>query len=184
MPDETLLTASGDRTRVISVLPRPGPEPVYNLEIDVEHVYYVSAAGILAHNATPLGCPPDLSKVRFVDDVPNMGKAARKFEDAALGARSRIATKRRQVPVLDRTLPDGKKAAVKFDGIDGNVLIDRKIFITTFPKSKSQALRQAQALSENGLSGRWEVPSLSQASRARKLLRDLGIKNIDVGVVP
>ena len=61
MLDETLLTASGDRTRVVSVLPRPGPEPVYNLEIDVEHVYYVSAAGILAHNAKLPWCGPELS---------------------------------------------------------------------------------------------------------------------------
>ena len=52
-PGEHLVTATGDATRVISVLPRPGPEPVYNLEVDVEHVYYVSSSGVLAHNAGP-----------------------------------------------------------------------------------------------------------------------------------
>jgi filamentous hemagglutinin len=113
-----------------------------------------------------------------------MGQAARNYEDAATGARSSIPTQRRQVPVLDRTLPDGTKAQVKFDGIDGNVLIDRKTSITTFPKSKSQAMRQSEALSQNGLTGRWEVPNESQAARARKMLGDLGITNIDVQVVP
>lgn len=31
--------------------PRPGTEPVFNLEVETEHVYYVSAAGVLVHNS-------------------------------------------------------------------------------------------------------------------------------------
>ena len=58
-PGEHLVTATGDATRVVSVLPRPGPEPVYNLEVDVEHVYYVSSAGVLAHNTCPDGAGGD-----------------------------------------------------------------------------------------------------------------------------
>ncbi len=49
-PGETLLTADGTPTSVLSIAPRPGLEPVYNLEVDVEHVYYVAADGILVHN--------------------------------------------------------------------------------------------------------------------------------------
>ncbi len=49
-PGETLLTADGALTSVLSIAPRPGPEPVYNLEVDVEHVYYVAADGVLVHN--------------------------------------------------------------------------------------------------------------------------------------
>lgn len=133
----------------------------------------------LARNGDQLG-----SGVRFIDDAPNMSQAARNYEDAATGARSSLATKRSQVPVLDRTLPDGSKATVKFDGIDGNVLIDRKTRVTTFPKSKDQALRQSHALRENGYTGRWEVPNSAEATRARKMLEDLGITNIGVQVVP
>jgi hypothetical protein len=48
--DETLLTADGTPTSVLSITARPGLEPVYNLEVDVEHVYYVSSDGILVHN--------------------------------------------------------------------------------------------------------------------------------------
>jgi filamentous hemagglutinin len=122
--------------------------------------------------------------VRFVDDKPHMGIDARFYEDGATGARSSLLSKCRQVPVLDRTLPDGTIVSVKFDGIDGRVLIDRKRSVTSFKKSKDQALRQSQALRENGMSGRWEVPNDAEASRARKMLSDLGISNIDVSVVP
>ncbi len=49
-PGETLLTADGTPTSVLSITARPGLEPVYNLEVDVEHVYYVSVDGVLVHN--------------------------------------------------------------------------------------------------------------------------------------
>jgi filamentous hemagglutinin len=56
--------------------------------------------------------------------------------------------------------------------------------VTTFPKSQRQALRQSSALSQNGLRGRWEVPTGAEAARARKMFTKLGITNIDVTVVP
>jgi hypothetical protein len=48
---ERLQTLSGDIHWVQQKLPRPGPEPVYNLEVHAEHVYYVGSEGVLAHNA-------------------------------------------------------------------------------------------------------------------------------------
>ncbi|MDP1563049.1 MAG: polymorphic toxin-type HINT domain-containing protein [Pirellulaceae bacterium] len=48
---ERLQTLAGDTLWVQQKLPRPGPEPVYNLEVHDEHVYYVGTSGILAHNA-------------------------------------------------------------------------------------------------------------------------------------
>jgi hypothetical protein len=47
---ERLQTLSGDTKWVQQKLPRPGPEPVYNLEVHGEHVYYVGTDGVLAHN--------------------------------------------------------------------------------------------------------------------------------------
>lgn len=41
----------GDIHRVQQKLPRPGPEPVDNLEVHAEHAYYVGTSGVLAHNA-------------------------------------------------------------------------------------------------------------------------------------
>lgn len=48
---ERVLTFSGDTKRVVTKLPRPGPQPVYNLEVHAEHVYFVGGDGILVHNA-------------------------------------------------------------------------------------------------------------------------------------
>jgi hypothetical protein len=48
---EALRTADGSVTSVTSIDKHEAAETVYNLEIDVEHVYYVSTAGVLVHNA-------------------------------------------------------------------------------------------------------------------------------------
>jgi filamentous hemagglutinin len=71
---------------------------------------------------------------------------------------------------------------VKFDGQEDLTLIDRKTSVTNYPKSQGQALRQSQALRENGLMGRWEVPTRAEAGRARNIFTDLQIDNISVEV--
>ncbi|MBI1313419.1 hypothetical protein GC176_19185 [bacterium] len=48
---ERVLTFSGDTKRVVTKLPRPGPQPVYNLEVHAEHVYFVGQDGVLVHNS-------------------------------------------------------------------------------------------------------------------------------------
>ncbi|WP_205205202.1 hypothetical protein, partial [Azonexus hydrophilus] len=123
------------------------------------------------------------SKVKWVDERAGMSRAARDYNDSATGARSNPVTQSGQAPVLERTMPDGTTRQVKFDGVDGDVMIDRKISIVTTDKAKDQALRQSEALSQNGLAGRWEVSSDAQAARAIKMFNDLGIKNIQVKVV-
>ena len=66
-PGEHLRTAHGAITQVTHIAPRPTSEPVYNLEVDVEHVYYVTADGVLVHN----------SYLRFeIDDGVRRAKAA------------------------------------------------------------------------------------------------------------
>ncbi len=52
-PQEDLLLYDGQITKVIQILPRPGPERVHNLEVLNEHVYYVENVGVLVHNAYP-----------------------------------------------------------------------------------------------------------------------------------
>jgi filamentous hemagglutinin len=63
-------------------------------------------------------------------------------------------------------------------------MVDRKLSITTFPKSQMQALRQSAVAAENGYSVRWEVPNQSEATRALNMFEQLGIKNIQVVIVP
>ena len=123
------------------------------------------------------------SKVKWVDENAGMSQAARDYNDSATGARSNPITQSGQAPALERIMPDGTTRQVKFDGVDGDVMVDRKISVVTTDKAKDQALRQSEALSQNGLTGRWEISSEAQAARATKMLNDLGIKNIQVKVV-
>ncbi|MFN6105616.1 MAG: hypothetical protein ACK5EA_14395, partial [Planctomycetaceae bacterium] len=47
---------SGTLRQVTRITPRRGPPvAVFNLEVDAEHVYFVSTAGVLVHNAYPGG---------------------------------------------------------------------------------------------------------------------------------
>jgi hypothetical protein len=48
---EELHLYSDQTTKVIQILPRPGPEQVHNLEVMNEHVYRVTDQGILVHNS-------------------------------------------------------------------------------------------------------------------------------------
>ncbi|WP_017968406.1 hemagglutinin repeat-containing protein [Rhizobium leguminosarum] len=123
-------------------------------------------------------------KITWVDEGASMSPRARLYDDGTIGSRSNVETQKGQAPTLTRTTPDGQKASVRFDGVEGDVLIDRKISVVTTQKVKDQVLRQSEALQQNGLSGRWEVPNQSQADRATKMFKDLGVKNITVKVVP
>lgn len=48
---ERVQTYHGETKRIAAKLPRPGPQDVYNLEVYGEHVYHVTSAGLLVHNA-------------------------------------------------------------------------------------------------------------------------------------
>ncbi|WP_456311305.1 VENN motif pre-toxin domain-containing protein [Serratia proteamaculans] len=137
----------------------------------------VAEASRLLNNAS------DEIKVKWVDENASMSPRARDYNDSASGARSNIETQKGQAPSIDRIDANGKNKPVRFDGIDGNVMIDRKISVVTTQKAKDQALRQSDALKNNGMTGRWEVTTQTQANRAQKMFDELGIKNIEVKVV-
>ena len=119
------------------------------------------------------------SKVKWIDEKAAMSQQARDYDDSATGARSSPETKSRQAPAIERTMADGSKRLVKFDGMDGGELVDRKVSVVTTDKAKDQALRQSQALSENGLTARWEVPNAQQAARARRCLMILALPTLE-----
>lgn len=120
----------------------------------------------------------------WVDENAWMSDRARNYNDSAVGARSNPATRRGQAPALYRTLDDGSKRAVRFDGYEDGVFIDRKISITLKPDAKARALKQSQVLRENNALGRWEVPDEKAKKAAKRLLKLLDIDNIGVKVVP
>ncbi|WP_227791509.1 beta strand repeat-containing protein [Burkholderia sp. BE17] len=124
------------------------------------------------------------SKIRWINENAAMNQRARDYNDSATGARSDSATQSGLAPALERTMPDGTTRLVKFDGVDGDVMVDRKVSVVTTSKSMDQAQRQSDALTQNGLTARWEVPTAQQATRAQNMLNKLGISNITVKVVP
>lgn len=86
-----------------------------------------------------------------------------------------------KAPRLSATDAEGTVTA-KFDGVDGGTMVDRKLSVTTFPKSERQMLRQSATAAENGYGVRWEVPTAAEQARAQKMAESLGVKNIDVQV--
>ncbi|MFG2471118.1 polymorphic toxin-type HINT domain-containing protein [Streptomyces canus] len=148
---------------------------VHNLTVVDTHTYYVVAgtAPVLVHN-----CDGD---IHWVNENANMSQAARKYDSGALGSRVGKA------PALQYYKPGGKRlSTVKFDGMDATngVMIDRKLNVTGYKKTYRQAQNQSLALEQNGLTGVWEVPNMSVAAQARKILGRQMITNIKVRIVP
>jgi hypothetical protein len=65
---ERLRSADGTTVRVAEIKPRPIAERVYNIEVDVEHAYYVSGLGVLVHNSCG---PADISMDAAVEQGAN-----------------------------------------------------------------------------------------------------------------
>lgn len=57
LPCEELRATRGDLTFVTRVIPRSGQSPVYNLEVDTEHVFSVGKLGVLVHNTADYNAP-------------------------------------------------------------------------------------------------------------------------------
>jgi hypothetical protein len=49
-PNERLRTSTGDTPRITAIGARAGKEPVYNIEVNGEHVYQVGPLAVLVHN--------------------------------------------------------------------------------------------------------------------------------------
>lgn len=99
------------------------------------------------------------------------------YNDTATGARPG------QAPTLTRTLPNGSTRPVKFDGVQGETLIDRKWSVSLRPRAKAQALRQTEVLTQHSLNAVWEVPNKKQLLLASKILKKLKITNIKARTV-
>lgn len=135
----------------------------------------VSAARALRNARPPvIHEPPQIGWVK-----ENLGKdsLAKRYNDAATGAQPG------QAPTLMRTMPDGSKRPVKFDGVQGEYVIDRKWNVRDAPRARAQLLRQSEALAQNHLIGIWEVPNEAVKAKALKLLKNMNVTNIKVRVV-
>jgi hypothetical protein len=164
---EHLLNARGDESPILHVERRIGCEPVYNLEVDGQHVYFVSRAGLLVHNA----CGPG----KWIDD--NYGTRPSKSYQAQVTGKPK---KQYQV---------GK---VKFDGYKGGKLVEAKGVgyknllngskkgkeVAKEVKSKllKQARRQVAEAAKHGKPVKWVFAEKEAAEMMRKSLEKLGIE--------
>lgn len=119
----------------------------------------------------------DPPQIGWVTETTKSQKPWKAYNDAATGAQPGRA------PTLMRTMPDGSKRPVKFDGIQGDYVIDQKWSVVDRPRARAQILRQSQVLAEHRLIGTWEVPTPVQKVKALKLLKQMSITNIHVKVV-
>lgn len=128
-------------------------------------------------NAGPPAAPYVPPDIRWVRENLGEDSAFKRYNDAAFGARPG------QAPAIRRTMPNGSKRPVKFDGLQGDTLIDRKLGVDGRKHAVDQMLRQSQALSENNLRAVWEVPTLKDKTKALKMLKRHNIRNIGVRIV-
>jgi len=80
-------------------------------------------------------------------------------------------------------MPDGSLRPVKFDGIDGDYVIDRKLKVVDAPHAREQLMRQSEVLAQHRLTGTWEVPNQKQNIKALKLFEKMKVRNIKVRIV-
>jgi len=118
----------------------------------------------------------DPAQIGWVKETLNSTKPWVFYNDAAPGAR------RGKAPVLMRTMPDGSKRPVKFDGVQADYVIDRKWKIVDAPRSRAQVERQTEVLRQHRLIGLWEVPNPAQKVKAFKLLRRTKASNIKIRI--
>lgn len=119
----------------------------------------------------------DPPQIGWVKETTKSKKPWKSYNDSAPGARAG------QAPTLMRTMADGSKRPVKFDGIQGDYMIDRKWSVVNRPRSRAQILRQSEVLAQHRLIGTWEVPTSFEKTKALKLLKQMSIANIHVKVV-
>jgi hypothetical protein len=119
----------------------------------------------------------DPPQIGWVKETVTSDKPWKAYNGSAVGSRPG------QAPTLIRTMPDSSKRPVKFDGVQGDYVIDRKWTIVTAPRARSQVLRQSEVLAQHRLIGVWEVPSSAQKIKALKLLNRMNVNNIKVRVV-
>jgi hypothetical protein len=89
----------------------------------------------------------DPPQIGWVTETTKSQKPWKAYNDAATGARPGRAS------TLMRTMADGSQRPVKFDGVQGDYVIDRKWSIVDRPRARAQILRQSQVLAEHRLIG-------------------------------
>ena len=186
-----LRTPSGtDATVIGGHAPRHTSGWMWDLTITPSHDFYIdtTAADILVHNS----CGPAEDPVNWVDEGGDLraGKSAGMRSDAydyqsgVSGARSNAVTGRPMAPQLEMPALDGSTVTAKFDGIDGNEIIDRKLNPMFTVGAVDLARRQAATAAYNGFQAVWELPTEEAVAAANRFMDYAGISTIVVRMAP
>ena len=172
-----ILPGPGDAIRAVVQNANEAAEVVH-VAVKAEQVAQVAegAAAVTGRSARSV-VAKSAGEIEWVKETVTNPRAAA-YERGAAGA---VEGKAPRLSALDG---DGKTVTAKFDGVEGNVMVDRKLAVTTFDKSKKQALRQNVVAAENGKTVRWEVPNEKEAGRAETMFKELGTKHMESKVVP
>ncbi|MGA7613552.1 MAG: RHS repeat-associated core domain-containing protein [Thermoanaerobaculia bacterium] len=159
-----------------------GAARVFDIEVEGDHAYFLTSQWLLSHNC---GMPPRRGVV-WVSERTTAGDTALEYQAGAFGARSSVLTRQNEVPALLFDNPNAVgKPLVRFDGLEGNTLIDRKLSVTTKSKQLKDLRRVGIALRQNpGYRLRIEVPTEGAARQARRALRLVGLRGVAIRVVP
>ena len=84
----------------------------------------------------------DPLQIGWVKETIRSDKPWKAYNDSATGSRPG------QAPTLMRTMPDGSRRPVKFDGFDGDYMTDRKWKVVDAPRARAQLVRQSEVLAE------------------------------------
>ena len=79
---------------------------------------------------------------------------------------------------------DGLTVTAKFDGVDGNEIIDRKLNPRFSPKAVDQAQRQAATAAYNGLLALWKLSIQDAVDAVNRFMRYANIGTITVRLAP
>ena len=132
---EQVLSYHGLPRRIESMLARPGPQIVYNIEVYGEHVYYVGDQGVLVHNAY-LTKAIKHSKGHFGTHLDRTGKLVRRTARTGLAG--------------DHVLPKQViKMALKKAGVKPNSKLWREV-IDFQDSAKNLRLMDTRANSSKG----------------------------------
>lgn len=77
----------------------------------------------------------------------------------------------------DNPNPRGKPY-VDYDGVQGTFPVDAKLAVVTRPKTVGQAMRQADSLRQTSSKGIWKAPNMSEALRARRVIREANATDV------
>lgn len=111
-----------------------------------------------------------------------MPKESYDYQSGVAGARSNPQTGRAMAPQLSMPGADGVAVTAKFDGVNGNEIIDRKVGLRFTDKMVDLARRQAGTAAYHGLQPVWEVPTAERAGVANRFLKFAKMSTIQVRV--